>query len=372
LSDYHQEEERSLSYVFFSLKPSKEDTLRIINDFEEIKKRISEGEDFNRLAMIYSEDPGKEQNQGRYDFFERGTMVKPFEDVCFNGKIGEIIGPVETPYGYHLIKIEDKRIKEGKEQVKVSHILLKITAGPSTREKQETAAGFLIEDARALGFDLVAERNDKKIEHLDKITEDMQYIPDFGKNYDIPYFAFHAQIGDISNMIYTEKGIVVLKLDQIREAGPRPLEQVKNLVISRLEQIKAKEDALIYAKTIQDKIEKNIPFNTITLNDESGKIKYDSTSLFSLNSKNVHDYIFRASAFSLEINQISGMIEATDGIYWQKLLDKSEFDSVAYRNQYDSIRYRLLMEKRRTIFENWYEYLKENADIKDNRHRFYL
>jgi peptidyl-prolyl cis-trans isomerase D len=372
ISDYYQEEKRSLSYVFFSLKPSKEDTLRILNDFDEIKARIENGEDFNQLAMIYSEDPAKETNQGRYDFFERGTMVKPFEEACFNGKVGEIVGPVETPYGFHIIKIEDKHVKDGKEEVKVSHILLKVVAGPSSREKQETSAGFFIEDARALGFELVAERNDYKIEHLDKISENAQYIPGFGRNFDIPSFAFRSKTGDISNMIFTENGIVVLKLDRIIESGPRALDEVQNLVIIRLQQEEAIKSASQFANEIQNEIEKNIPFKTISINDESNKIKYDSTTSFSLNSYSVHDHIFRASAFSLDIGQISDIIKTKNGIYWQKLLEKTEFDSLAFRNQYDSIRYRLLIEKRRNIFETWYQCLKENAKIKDNRRKFYL
>jgi len=133
IADYHREESRKLDYVMFSLTPSEKDTQRVISEFKEIRERVAAGEDFNELVMEFSEDPAKETNQGRYDFFERGAMVKSFEEAAFNGEVGEIVGPVETQYGLHLIKIEDKRVKDGQEQVKVSHILLKIVAGPSTR-----------------------------------------------------------------------------------------------------------------------------------------------------------------------------------------------------------------------------------------------
>ena len=51
-------------------------------------------------------------NHGRYDFFERGAMVKEFEDARFSGQIGDLVGPVQTQFGQHLIKIEDRRDNE--------------------------------------------------------------------------------------------------------------------------------------------------------------------------------------------------------------------------------------------------------------------
>jgi peptidyl-prolyl cis-trans isomerase D len=69
---------------------------------------------FAELARKYSQDPGSAAHGGDLDFFTRGAMTKPFEDAVFSMKKGEIAGPVETDFGYHVIKLTD--IKEPKQR----------------------------------------------------------------------------------------------------------------------------------------------------------------------------------------------------------------------------------------------------------------
>lgn len=80
-------------------------------DMEAILEEAKAGEDFGLLAMQYSQDPGSASNGGQY-LFARGTMVEPFEQAAFSLQDGEISGIVETAYGYHIIKLEEK-ISEG-------------------------------------------------------------------------------------------------------------------------------------------------------------------------------------------------------------------------------------------------------------------
>ena len=82
------------------------------NNKEEVRKKaegilaeVKGGKDFGKLAQQYSEDPGSKDRGGLYENFERGQMVKPFEDASFNLPIGSISDLVETQYGYHIIKV---------------------------------------------------------------------------------------------------------------------------------------------------------------------------------------------------------------------------------------------------------------------------
>jgi len=76
---------------------------------EELLVRARNGEDFAALAKEYSEDPGSKENGGLYEDFERGAMVKSFEDAAFSVPIGEISDIVETSYGYHILLIVDRK-----------------------------------------------------------------------------------------------------------------------------------------------------------------------------------------------------------------------------------------------------------------------
>ncbi len=375
LSEFQQKEGRRMSYVTFPLTPTSRDSQRVLSEFNEIRKRLQAGEDFNELASEYSEDPAVKTNQGRYDFFERGAMVKEFEEASFNGKVGTLVGPVETQFGQHLIKIEDKRIQDGKEQVKVSHILLKIAPGPSTREKQESAAAFFAEDARTEGFTEVANRENLEVKQTNYVEEDNQFIPGFGRNFQIYDFAFRNEIGSVSNLIETESGYHVFLLDEIREAGPRPLEEVKAIIESRLKTEKRKEEARNYALNIQEKIDQNKSFGQIVEEDGSSIVRVDSTDEFTIKSSPRGiglDNIFNATAFSLEKGQTSDMVETNRGIYWQQLLTKTGFDSAQYEIRKELIRGQIMNRKRNQAFTSWFEYLKENADIDDNRKFFNL
>ncbi|HHT75359.1 MAG TPA: peptidylprolyl isomerase [Methanomassiliicoccaceae archaeon] len=74
----------------------------------ELLARIKSGESFEAIAKQYSKCPSKGKG-GDLGYFGKGQMVKRFEDAAFRGKKGEVVGPVKTEFGYHLIKIIDTR-----------------------------------------------------------------------------------------------------------------------------------------------------------------------------------------------------------------------------------------------------------------------
>jgi len=77
----------------------------------ELKKLIENGSlTFEDAAKKYSIDTGSAQNGGSIGEFSRGELVKEFEDASFAATPGEIVGPVETEYGYHLIRVDSKRM----------------------------------------------------------------------------------------------------------------------------------------------------------------------------------------------------------------------------------------------------------------------
>ncbi|MBO9128734.1 peptidylprolyl isomerase PrsA [Bacillus sp. 165] len=85
---------------------------------KEIKARLDKGEDFAKLAKEFSEDTGSAENGGDLGFFGPGKMVAEFEAVAYKLKVGEISEPVKSQFGYHIIKLTDKKELEPFDKVK--------------------------------------------------------------------------------------------------------------------------------------------------------------------------------------------------------------------------------------------------------------
>ncbi|MBC7370561.1 MAG: SurA N-terminal domain-containing protein [Bdellovibrionaceae bacterium] len=112
-ASYNREEEVRAQHILIMVKPgaSPEEDQKALTKTEELKKK-SATTDFGKLASQNSDDPGSKIKNGDLGFFGRGRMVPEFDKVAFDSKIGEVVGPVKSQYGYHLIKVTEKHAAE--------------------------------------------------------------------------------------------------------------------------------------------------------------------------------------------------------------------------------------------------------------------
>ncbi|MCI0750274.1 MAG: peptidyl-prolyl cis-trans isomerase [Flammeovirgaceae bacterium] len=118
-------EEIKASHILLNCKPdaSPEDTLKVFNKMLELRKRAISGEDFGKLSSENSEDPSAKSNLGSLGYFTAMQMVYPFETAAYSTQVGEISNPVRTRFGYHLIKVDDRKPARG--EVEVSHMMIR-------------------------------------------------------------------------------------------------------------------------------------------------------------------------------------------------------------------------------------------------------
>ncbi len=107
---FKQPEQVKASHILIKVEPTADDAKKAEagKKIEEIQQKLKEGGDFAELAKEYSEGPSSAKG-GDLGYFQRGQMVKPFEDKAFSMKSNEVSGRVETRFGYHLIKVYDKK-----------------------------------------------------------------------------------------------------------------------------------------------------------------------------------------------------------------------------------------------------------------------
>jgi peptidyl-prolyl cis-trans isomerase SurA len=116
-------EEVNASHILIACAPEAEpqDTLAAYREAMQLRERAMAGEDFGQLAKQYSKDPSAAYNEGNLKYFTALQMVYPFENAAFQTAKGKISMPVRTQYGYHIIKVLDRRESLGKRRV--AHIL---------------------------------------------------------------------------------------------------------------------------------------------------------------------------------------------------------------------------------------------------------
>ncbi|MGC4128601.1 MAG: peptidylprolyl isomerase [Bergeyella sp.] len=121
-------DEVSLAQISMYPKLTDEHKKEITDRLNKIKQDIQNGESFESMARIYSEDPGSAAKGGLYTNISKGKMVKPFEAAALNLQEGELSEPVESEFGYHLIQL----VKKSGKFYDARHILLK--AEPNASE----------------------------------------------------------------------------------------------------------------------------------------------------------------------------------------------------------------------------------------------
>jgi peptidyl-prolyl cis-trans isomerase SurA len=119
------QKEVSAAHILIEVKQdaSPADTLQAYNTTVSLKKQILAGEDFTTKAALYSDDTYTKPRGGDLGYFTTLQMVSPFEEAVYGGKPGDIVGPVRTSFGYHIIKVGESRPARG--EVEVSHIMLR-------------------------------------------------------------------------------------------------------------------------------------------------------------------------------------------------------------------------------------------------------
>jgi len=123
---------RMVKIAEISIKPAmgSESLDQALQKIEDIQDELNKGADFEELARKYSDCPSAAQG-GDLGYFSRGQMVPEFEKAVFALEIGEVSEPVLTEFGYHLIRVDDKRDGE----IKAHHILIEASMADSDKDK---------------------------------------------------------------------------------------------------------------------------------------------------------------------------------------------------------------------------------------------
>ncbi len=353
-------------HILFSFE-GQQDTVALKTLAVSVAKSAREGKDFSALAQQYSKDASSAQRGGDLGWFGKGRMVAPFEEAAFRAKTGDVVGPVRTPFGYHVIKIDARDMRE----VKLATISVKIT--PSSQTKND-----LFDRSRDFAFNARESEFSKEAQQLGfevretPVQEKGGVVPGVGINESITRWAFANKVGSVSEPYSITNGYAVFGVAESKDAGVKSFDEVKESLRPLALRKKRIEKTQELATELRSKLAQGDGLSKVAQLDPSISVK--ETGVFSPGTSVPgigRDLNFLGTVTGLKTGEISKAIPGTRGAYLVQLISKSDFDSTAYAGQREALHSRLLQEKRGRYITDWIEKLKANADIEDHRDLFF-
>ncbi len=222
----HSTQEVKVSHIMVAIgyDALPKDTLEAYNKALDLKKKLK-SESFDSVAAKYSEDPSAVNNFGQLGYFTAFDMIYPFENAAYNTKVGEIAGPIRTQFGYHIIKVWDKRAWRGK--MHIAHILIRVEEGAKDdvilRGKQKVDSISAEIKAGKATFDAMVAQYSEDFSNKDKNGE-IGWLEstnrNFPENFREAVFALKKD-GDITPAIKTNVGWHLIKRMEYQGAQPK-------------------------------------------------------------------------------------------------------------------------------------------------------
>ncbi|GEM_PF-173122 len=366
--DYKEAEKRKIVFVTFSTQPSKEDSASVLENINDLLERAKSGEDFAKLAKDNSED-GSAANGGDLGYFGRGNMVKPFEEAAFGANVGDIVGPVKTQFGLHIIKIDDKKTENNEEKVKASHILLKYKASDETIRLALKKARYFADRAKEEPFEVVVNQENLQVDST-AFFEAGGFIPKIGQSLNASRFIFKNVIGTVSHPFRYRGGYFVFKVVDGQDERRKTLEEARSEITNKLKREKQFDLVGEVCKSFREKMQgMNLTEaalrDSLQINEPRPFMRKDYVE------GNVgRDAAFIGSAFGLENGEISRPVKGVRGYYLIEMVEKKPLDEQDLDIKTEQLRADIMRQKQQRAYTEWFTKLKDDARIKDYRDRY--
>jgi len=249
IDEFLEGEQASARHILFRLAPDATELTRGETELRAngVADIVRSGGDFAALAAQHSDDPGSKDMGGDLGWFGRGQMVPEFEDVVFSAKPGDIVGPIKSQFGYHVIKVEGFRpehqqpFEEVQEQVRF-RVLEDRAVGEAEARAGVLARRLKSEEPEAQDeWQAIADEDEAVVLNQSLPFSAGEAIAGASDGPELAEAAFASSVGDITGPVTVPRGWIVWQLAEVRAAGIPPLEDVRTEVEQKLRRERAVE-----------------------------------------------------------------------------------------------------------------------------------
>src|SRR5271157_4067439 len=337
-------------------------------EIEEVKKKAADvlaqankkGANFEDLAKKYSEDPGSKTKGGDLGWIMQGQTVPEFEKAAFSLNKGQMSGIIRTQYGFHIIKVLDKETAHTKPFDEVKDAI----RAPLLLQKVDTEAGNIadkmsaeIRQSNKTTLEGLAQKYHLSVAESRPVAANEPLL-ELGNSQEVKDQLFRLRQGDLSLPIRTDRGYVVISVQQILPTHQGTLEEVREKVLAELKQQKAAQLAQSRAKELERRVKAGEKFapasKALGFDPKTSEMFARSGSVPGLGSGKQ-----LSAAFTLKSGEVGSPLELSSNWAVYQVVEKTEANPADFEKQKKTIADTLVQSKRTLAFEAFRTALEE-------------
>jgi peptidyl-prolyl cis-trans isomerase D len=365
IDQYSTPEQVRASHILF--KTEGKDDAAVKAKAEEVLKQARSGADFAELAKKYSEDESSAKNGGDLDYFSKGRMVPEFDQVAFTLQPGQISDLVKTQFGYHIIKVVDKKAASTKTLADVrQQITDQLAYERAQAEAADLAQKLQKEISKPSDLDVVAKTQGLSVQESGFFARD-EPILGLGPSPEASGKAFDMNTGEVAGPLRTSRGFAFETLVAKQDPYVPKIDEVKDRVKDEVIKTKARELSQRKAAEIAAKLRTAPDFEKAA---KAAGVEVKTTDLIARDAP-IPDLGAAAAvedaAFKLPVGGVSEPIATDNGTAVIKVLDKQEVTPEQLGAARDKFREEMLTDRRNRFFSAYMAKAKQKMKIDVNR-----
>ena len=361
---YKQPEQVRASHIL--LKTEGKDDAAVKKQAEDLAKKAKAGADFAELAKKFSEDDSNNSKGGDLDFFGKGAMVPEFDAVVFAMQPGQVSDAVKTQFGYHVIKLTEKRAASQRPLAEVQpQIEDQIKWQRAQEQAQRTADDVAKQMKKPSDFDTVAKPRGLTVGESSLFSRE-EPIAGLGMSPAVSEQAFALKEGEVSDAIRTPQGFAFITVTGRQDSYTPKIDEVKQRVRDDV----LKKKALDAARDQASKIAAQLKSGDFTATAKAAGLEAKTTDLIARGSP-IGDAgvspALEAAAFSLPAGSVSDPVMTDTGAVVVKVLERKDPTPEEIKDGHRATKDQLLNERRERFFAAYMSKAKERMTVRINR-----
>jgi peptidyl-prolyl cis-trans isomerase D len=365
IAQYTSPEQVRASHIL--LKTEGKDDAAVKAQAEEVLKQAKSGADFAALAKKFSEDEGSASNGGDLDYFGKGKMVPQFDQVVFAMEPGQTSDLVKTDFGYHIIKLVDKKPAKVSTLAEVRQQLHDQLASETSRaQAADLAQTIAREVSKPADLDKAATAHGLMVQESGFFAR-TESILSLGPSPEAVSRAFEMNVGEVSGPLQSARGFAFETVVEIQPPAMPKLDEVRDRVRDEVIKQKALDLSRQKAAAVATTLKGAADFEKAA---KAAGVEPKTTDLITREAP-IPDLGLAPeamdAAFKLPAGAVSDPITTDNGTVVFKVLEKKDVTPTEWAANVERFRQEQIAEKRNRFFSAYMVKAKQGMSIEPNR-----